>query len=243
MDTLLACLNKKPTLLKKFLNHLLEALAIQAKITKKVLGVFEPNIPSSDDLASDPGSLSESENAGTTSTLITCLKELTNAVKELKSELKTSKQRCDELEQISRRNNIIISGIPESDTLSAEDQAFNMLNSNVTEPIQYGEIDRCHRLYCAKSKSPADKRPADIIIKFISHKSKARILTKDPMETLRADNDSRSEKSRICVREDLTKKRGGILYKARQMKKAGLVKDSFMRDGTIIIRMRPNKPF
>ena len=67
MDTLLACLNKKPTLLDKFLNHLLEAPAIQAKITEKVLGVFEPNIPSSDDLASDPDSLSESENAGTTS--------------------------------------------------------------------------------------------------------------------------------------------------------------------------------
>ena len=143
MDTLLACLNKKTTtLLDKFLNHHLEAPAIQAKITEKVLGVFEPNIPSSDDLASDPDSLSESENAGTTSALITCLKELTNVVKELKSELKSSKQRCDELEQYSRRNNIIISGIPESDTLSAEDQAINMLNSYVTEPIQYGEIHR-----------------------------------------------------------------------------------------------------
>ena len=243
MDTLLACLNKTPTLLDKFLNHLLEAPAIQAKITEKVLGVFEPNIPSSDDLASDPDSLSKSENAVETSTLITCLKELTNAVKELKSELKSSKQRCDELEQYSRRNNIIISGIPESDTHTAEDQAINMLNSYVTEPIQYGEIDRCHRLYRAKSKSPADKRPADIIIKFVSRKSKARILTKDPMEKLRADNDSRSEKSRIYVREDLTKKRGDILYKARQLKKAGLVKDAFTRDGIIIIRMRPNKPF
>ena len=60
---------------------------------------------------------------------------------------------------------------------------------------------------------------------------------------MRADNDSRSEKSRIYVREDLTKTRGGILYKARQLKKPGLVKDTFMRDGIIIIRMRPNKPF
>ena len=50
------------------------------------------------------------------------------------------------------------------------------------------------------------------------------------------------KKNRIYVREDLTKKRGGILNKARQLKKVGLVKDAFTRDGTIIIRMRPNKP-
>ena len=251
MDSLLACLNKKPTLLDKFLNHLLEAPAIQEKITEKVLGSIESNIPASApdattvDTTTQTGSMSGSGSTGkpgVAKNLITCLQDLTNVVQELKSELKSSKQRCDELEQYSRRNNIIISGVPESEIITTEDQAIKVLNNYVTEPIYYGEIDRCHRLYRAKPKNQANKKPADIIVKFISHRSKARILTKDPMEKLRADNNARNEKDRIYVREDLTKYRGGVLYKARQLKKAGLVKDAFTRDGTIIVRMRPNKP-
>ena len=62
------------------------------------------------------------------------------------------------------------------------------------------------------------------------------------MEKLRTHNNSKSEKERVYVREDLTKSRGKVLYKARQLKKAGLVKDSFTRDGIITIRMPANKP-
>ena len=48
MDTLPACLDKKPSLVDTFLNNLLEVPAIQEKITEKVLGSIEPNIPASE---------------------------------------------------------------------------------------------------------------------------------------------------------------------------------------------------
>ena len=69
-------------------------------------------------------------------------------------------------------------------------------------------------------------------------------MTKDPMEKLRNDNKTRSESSKIYIREDLSKKRANVLYKARQLKKCGLIKDVFTRDGTIpiTIRMPPIKP-
>ena len=63
------------------------------------------------------------------------------------------------------------------------------------------------------------------------------------MEKLRDDNKGRDDASKLYVREDLTKKRGTILYKARQLKKASLIKDAFSRDGIITIRMATSKPF
>ena len=116
-----------------------------------------------------------------------------------------------------------------------------MLNDYITPKIYYYEVDRCHRIYRTK-KSPADKRLSDIIVKFVSCRTKGRILTKDPMEKLRADNDAKPEKDRIYIREDLTKKRKGVLYKTRQLKKAGMVKDAFTCGGTIVVRMPANKP-
>ena len=243
MDTLLACLTKKPSLLDKFLDNLLEAPAIQDKITEKVLGSLDSNTMK--DTSVDSESLSEpgskTEKPGVAKSLIGCLQELTNVVQELKAELKSSNQKCDDLEQYSRRNNIIISGVPEDAELSTEDQAIEVLNDYLTPKIYYGEVDRCHRIY-RNTKNPADKRPSDIIVKFVSYRTKARILTKDPMEKLRADNDTKPEKDRIYIREDLTKKRSGVLFKTRQLKKAGLVKDAFTRDGTIFVRMVAKKP-
>ena len=65
------------------------------------------------------------------------------AVNELKTELKSSTQRCDDLEQYSRRNNIIIANVPESEVTSTEGQVVNILNDYVDEAITPNDIDRC----------------------------------------------------------------------------------------------------
>ena len=104
-----------------------------------------------------------------------------------------------------------------------------------------GLKDRCHRIYQAKPKNPADQTPADIIVKFVSYKTKAKLLTKEPMENPRTDNNSKNEKERVYVRKDLSNSRGNVLYKALEMKKAGLVKDAFSRDGNFTIRRPANK--
>lgn len=79
-------------------------------------------------------------------------------------------------------------------------------------------------------------RPRDIIVKFVSYRSKASVLTKMPMEKLMADNGNQPPHQRIYVREDLTKARATILYKTRHMKKNKLIKDTFSRDGRIVIK-------
>ena len=242
LDSLLACLTKKESLLDRFVSHLLKIPALQNKIAQLVMGSIDPTASTSGDSSESATSGDGTIKENITKGFIDTIQELTKAVNELKTELKSSTQRCDDLEQYSRRNNIIISGIPVSEVTNTETQVVNMLNAYSGELISHNDIDRCHRLQKSNTKKSPGQRPPDIIVKFISHKAKAAILSKEPMEKLRSDNNGREDASKLYVREDLTKKRGTILYKARQLKKASLIKDAFSRDGAITIRMAPAKP-
>ena len=242
LDSLLACLTKKESLLDRFLTHLLQVPSLQEKIAQMVMSSLVTDSSSGDDATAnaDPNSTTADGSIKTSiaNNFMSTIKDLTSAVNELKTELKSSTQRCDDLEQYSRRNNIIIANVPESEVTSTEGQVVNILNDYVDEAITPNDIDRCHRLKRnPKTNVVSQQKPSDIIVKFVSHKSVASILTKDPMEKLRANNLLLPEKSRIYIREDLTKKRASVLYKARQLKKAKLIKDAFSRDGTITIRM------
>ena len=111
------------------------------------------------------------------------MQQLTKAVTTLTSELESSKDRCDELEQYSRRNNIRISGILEDLAASTESLVCNMLNSYVDNPILPSEIDRCHRIFKPVAGDTTPK-PKGIIVKFVSHKTKAAVVAKQPMVNL-----------------------------------------------------------
>ena len=240
LDSLLACLTKNESLLDRFVAHLLKIPALQDRIAQLVISSIDPSGTSSDDSSATLGDGTDKSNIA--KCFIDTIQGLTQAVNDLKTELKTSAHRCDELEQYSRRNNIIISGIPESDHTDTETQVVNFLNDYSGEMIEPGLIDRCHRLQKRNAKKGPGQRAPDIIVKFVTHKCKAAILSKEPMEKLREDNKGRDDASKLYVREDLTKKRGTILYKARQLKKASLIKDAFSRDGIITIRMATSKP-
>lgn len=179
------------------------------------MGSIESNASSSGDSSESAVSGDGTIEGNVTKGFINTIQELTKVVNDLKTVLKSSTQRCDDMEQYSRRNNIIISGIPESEVTSTENQVVNMLNDYRREPISPKYIDRCHRLVKRNAKKFPGQRPSDIIVKSISHKAKAAILSKEPMEKLRSDNNTRDDASKLYVREDLTKKRGKILYKAR----------------------------
>ena len=54
------------------------------------------------------------------------------------------------------------------------------------------------------------------------------------MEQLRADNEDREDKDKICISEDLTNTRKGLFFSILQMKRKRLIKDTFTRDGRIV---------
>lgn len=229
--SLLACLSKQEGLLESFLEKLFKMPKMQDRIVTQVLKLLKT--------ASTENVVTQAANA-LSHDLNNTIEKLSNNVEKLTGELTKSRNQCDELEQYSRRNNIIISGIPENTSVDAETLAHDFLNEYAESSIRYCDIDRAHRITRPNAGTKAT-RPRDIIVKFCSHKSKVAILSREPMKLLKAANDAREEKERVFVREDLTKSRNSVLYKARVLKRAGKIKDAFSRDGRIALKLYTNK--
>ena len=226
IDSLLSSLSCDDNLLERFILHLFQVPNIQQKIITHVTDILSSR-PADEQI--------QHLNVTATQSLQDSMQQLTKAVTTLTSELESSKDRCDELEQYSRRNNIRISGIPEDPAASTESLVCNVLNSYVDNPILPSEIDRCHRIFKPVAGDTTPK-PKDIIVKFVSHKTKAAVVTKQPMVKLRDDNKQKPPNARIYVSEDLTRVRSRILYRTRKLKKQQQIKDTYTRDGRIIIK-------
>ena len=105
----------------------------------------------------------------------------------------------------------------------------------VDKPILPSEIDRCHHIFEPVAGDTGPK-PKDIIVKFVSHKTKAAVMTKQPKVKLRNDNKQKSSNARIYVSEDLTRVRSRILCRTRKLKRQQQIKDTYTLDGRIIIK-------
>ena len=157
-------------------------------------------VAANDVIKNNSDSDGETVSVQTATSLSQSVEKLEFAVTKLNAELVTSHQRCDDLEQYSKRNNIIVSNVPVNGSSSLETQVCNMLNEHVTPPIEPTETERTHRIYRKASKTISD-RPPDIIVKFQSYRTRARVLTKDPMVQLQEANEDKSDKDKMFISE------------------------------------------
>ena len=111
-----------------------------------------------------------------------------------------------------------------------------MLNDYVTPPKESTEIERTHRIYRKASRTTSD-RPPDIIVKFQSYRTRARLLTKNAMVQLREASEDTSDKDKMFISDDLTTVRKELFFKTRTLKKQGHIKSTFTRDGKIIVKL------
>ena len=204
------------SLLKRFIQHLFQLPGIQSNITKQMSTAATVAANSVSKNNSDSGE--ETVSAQTATSLSQSVEKLAFAVTKLNAELITSHQRCEDLEQYSRRNDIIVSYVPVNGSSSLETQVCNMLNDYVTPPIEPTEIERTHRIYRKASRTTSD-RPPDIIVKFQSYRTRARVLTKDAMVQLREASEDTSDKDKMFISEDLTTVRKELFFKTRTLKK------------------------
>lgn len=232
LDSLIGNLGSDDNLLERFVTHLLRVPNIQQKIVSHVSDMLS-NKTTCDQLGQLQSSSSQS--------LQQSVQELTSVVSELKEELESSRDKYDDLEQYSRRNNIRISGIPETDSQATESLVCNALNQYLESPILPTDIDRCHRIFRPSAAVNPRSAPKDIIVKFVSYKTKASLLSKVPMEKLRADNLTKPLDGRIYVSDDLTRTRSKIFFKTRKLKKMKQIKDTYSRDGRIIIKTKTDR--
>ena len=105
--------------------------------------------------------------------LINKLKEKDEEIKVLKSQYENIRERCDELEQYSRKNSIRISGIPQNP--NADDTFAIVLNvcnkiMKVDPPVRLEDISNCHRV------GATDKSDRPILVKFMNYQIRSRVF-------------------------------------------------------------------
>ena len=124
--------------------------------------------------------------------------------------------KLDDLEQYSRRNSIRITGIEENTDVTQF--LANKLDVDVGN-----HIERYHPV----GKRREDGKPRPLLVKFLNYHSRSAVLK----------NRSKLKGAGVFINEDLTKCRNLIASKCRALKKDHKIKNTWIRDGTIFIKM------
>ena len=134
-------------------------------------------------------------------------------------------QQADQAEQYSRRNCLRISGYKEQQNEDT-DEIVMKLASDIGCNLQLTDIDRSHRI-----GRPAGRgdRPRDIIVKFSTYRNRQKLYKQ--RTALKVNGHPG-----VFVNEDLTKLRSGLLYNARKLLKAKLIKGAWSSDGIILVK-------
>ena len=176
--------------------------------------------------------------------------QLKDDLKKKGARIKDLENKTDDLEQYTRSENIIISGLqvnhrsyanavrqdstrshvspPEiedthAQTQKLEVQVIDFLNSKGSK-LEEEEISACHQL---RSK----KKTKDIIIRMVNRKSKFRIMKE--VKTKKSLKDTN-----IYISEDLTTKNQELAAIGRRLRKNGHIASTWVRNGRVFIKLK-----
>ena len=130
------------------------------------------------------------------------ISELQKNVNDMSATIESLKGCLDRQEQYSRRNCLLIHGLPESKNENTNELVIDTIKEKMGEEIEQNDIDRSHRL--GAPKNDGKKRP--IIIKFVRYNTRCRTFK----------NKKKLKGKSISVTESLTKKSMEALKKARE---------------------------
>ena len=130
------------------------------------------------------------------------ISELQKNVNDMSATIESLKGCLDRQEQYSRRNCLLIHGLPESKNENTDELVIDTIKEKMGEEIKKNEIDRSYRLGAPKNNGKS--RP--IIIKFVRYNTRCRIFK----------NKKKLKAKSISATEILTKKRMEALNKAKK---------------------------
>ena len=130
------------------------------------------------------------------------IKNLRADVENLRKEIKEQNNVLDKHEQYSRRNCLLLHGVPESNRENTDEIVVNTIIDKMGEEIQDIDLDRTHRI--GKPKEDGKSRP--IIIKFARYNTRSKVFS----------NKKKLKGSGVSITESLTARRISELKKARE---------------------------
>ena len=150
-----------------------------------------------------------------------CLRKKVNV---LENKILTLESEHNSLEQYECRNNIEITGIPDSvPNQNLEEKVVDILNE-ITVNVSPKDIEACHRVGVSKNSSNR------AIVHFINRKhAKKALLSRKNLRK------SSSPNCYIFINENLTVKNNEIAFLGRKRKRSGHLDKIYTRDGTVHI--------
>jgi len=143
----------------------------------------------------------------------------------LKKEIRELRQRCDDMEQHSRKYMLRITGVPSSNSENTDQIVLDMAEKLKVQ-MTINDIIISHRT----GKVQSD-RPRPILVRLANHITKLDLLM-----TVRADKKTRhSVLSGISIIQELTQIRSKIAYKARQLYRERKIKGTWVLEGKIVV--------
>ena len=151
-------------------------------------------------------------------------KRLRKKVNVLENKILTLESEHNSLEQYGRRNNIEITGIPDSvPDQSLEEKVVDILNE-ITVNVSPKDIEACHRVGVSKNSSKKT------IVRLINRKhAKKAFLSRKNLRK------STSPNCNVFINENLTVKNNQIAFLGRKLKRSGHLNKIYTRDGTVHI--------
>ncbi|XP_071955852.1 uncharacterized protein [Antedon mediterranea] len=128
----------------------------------------------------------------------------------LRKEHRGMVDKIDDLEQYSRRNCLLIHGVPETANENTDTLTLDIITSRICEDMELIEIDRTHRLgrkrvlHNNKTRSSSKPRPRPIIVKFSTYRARAEVFR----------NKKLLKNSSYSITENLTPSRMTLLREA-----------------------------
>ena len=144
-------------------------------------------------------------------------------IRDLQIRLTNVEERCDDLEQYSRRNTVRIRGVAEAQNENTDCVVKELATRKLSIQISDSDVVRSHRI----GKRAEDRStPRDIIVRFTTHNTKSSVMR----------SARKLKGTHVFINEDLTKTRATIAWEARTLKRERKISDTWTRDGVIFVK-------
>ena len=182
-------------------------------------------------------------------------------ITKLENENEELREKIDDQEQYTRRASIRVFGIPENTPGNCEEKILALCNEHMhlAPPILLDEIEVSHRTGKREAPaapaatqnaqdedaSPPTQRPRPVLVKFVSRRSKARVmavkkLLKNINKPSGEDETDLPEDfpfpNPVYIADDLTPRRSKLAFKARGLKKQGKIEDTWVYDCRVLMK-------
>ena len=135
--------------------------------------------------------------------------------------------------QYGRRNNLVLSGIPESIPDNHLENTVSSTLSDIGVSIQSEEIEACHRFRKTDRKTKSKKT----IIRFVNKKHcKKALVHKKKLSNINNDKFKFNNETKQYINENLTPMNDFIAFNCRKLKRSNIIHTFYTRDGIVHIK-------